>query len=104
VTPLTATTDFYFADSFYTAVVSGVSFSAQNEFVWPDGVNVATTDITYIYLTFPQLTVTSLHPGEAITMVLSGPVNNSFADKKEWTQIGGASGQYEYLPSITRSH
>jgi len=78
VTSLTATPNFYLEDSFYTAVISGVSYSAQNEFVWPDGVNVTTTDTTYVYLTFPQLTVTNLHPGDRITM--------------EWTQIGGASG------------
>ena len=101
---LTATPNFYFQDSFYTAVVSGVSFSAQNEFVWPDGVNAATTDTAYVYLTFPQLTVTNLHPGEVFTMVRSSAANNGFADVEEWTQIGGYSGQYEYLSCITRPH
>jgi hypothetical protein len=87
-------------DSFYTAVVSGVSYSAQNEFVWPDGLNVTTTDTTYIYLTFPQLTVTNLHPGELITMVTPA-LKNPFADVKEWTQIGGATGGNMYYPEMS---
>jgi hypothetical protein len=76
VTYLTATPNFYLEDSFYTAVVSGVSFPAQTECVCPDGLNVTTTDTTYIYLTFPQLAVMNLRPGGSITMVCSRPAKN----------------------------
>ena len=77
-TYLTATPNYYLADSFYTAVVSSISFLARNELIWPNGVNEATTDTTYAYLTFPQLTVTNLNPGDAITLVCSSPANNGF--------------------------
>ena len=97
-TYLTATPNFSSQDLFYTAVVRGTSFLARNELVWPDGVNEATTDTTYIYLTFPHLTVTNLLPGDVITLVRSSPASNGFADIKEWTQISGSTGGHRYFP------
>ena len=33
---------------------------------------MASTDTTYEYITFPGLTITNLHPGDAITIVRLG--------------------------------
>ena len=102
-THLTARPNYSSEDLFFTAVVRGNSFSARNQLVWPDGVNAATIDTTYLYITFPHLTVTNLRPGDAITLVRSSPATSGFADLKEWSQISGSTGGYRYLPQSLHS-
>lgn len=64
VTPTPTTT-------FFTAVVDGTSFPAQNSFIVQETwwISVTTTTTVYESFTFPGLTVTSLTPGQSIQMV-----------------------------------
>lgn len=82
-------------------MVRGVQYPGENDLVWPDGVNVATTDTTYVYITFPGLTVTDLHPGDAITMVCLA-LASIFADMQSWVQLNGANGYYKYLQGLAK--
>ena len=57
--------------TFFTAVVDGTPFPAQNSFILQSTwwFSITTTTTFYKSYTFPGLTVTKLTPGQAIQMV-----------------------------------
>jgi hypothetical protein len=69
VTSINLDATFTSVTTWFTAVVDGTSFPAQNSEVTGIITNEQPTTVYESY-TFPGLTVTSLTPGEAITMVI----------------------------------